>query len=65
MGRPSSPSRSKLLPMRWAVILVAALVVALLAGALTLAQSRDWPAALLAGLAAAGTTIALLHQILD
>jgi hypothetical protein len=40
--------------MRWAVILVAALVVALLVGALTFAQTVSWPAALLSGLAAAG-----------
>jgi hypothetical protein len=64
MSRPSSPSTSKLLPMRWAVIFMAALVVALLVGALTVAQTEDWPAALLAGFAAAGMTITVMHQIL-
>ena len=58
-----SPSNPDALPMRWAVILMAALVVALLVGALTFAQTVSWPAALLAALAGAGMTITGLHQM--
>ena len=60
----SLPSNSEPLPMRWAVIFLGALLVALLAGALTLAETTSWPAALLAGLAATGATATALHQFL-
>jgi hypothetical protein len=62
MTRPSSTPAA--LPMRWAVILIAALAIALLVGALTLAETTSWPAAMLAGLAAAGMTITGLHPVL-
>jgi hypothetical protein len=60
----TTSSRPEPLPMRWAVILLAGLLFALLAGALTLAETSSWPATLLAGLAAAGVTITALHQML-
>jgi hypothetical protein len=52
------------LPLRWAVILLAAAVVALVIGALTFAQTTSWPTTLLAALGAGGTAIPLLHQVL-
>jgi hypothetical protein len=56
-------SRPEALPLRWAVILLAGLLAALLVGALTFAQAPSWPAALLAGLAGAGMTVAALHRL--
>lgn len=53
-----------LLPMRWAVILMAAAVAAILVGGLTFAESGSGPAALLAALAASGMTALGLHQVL-
>jgi hypothetical protein len=58
------PSASDRLPMRWAVILLSALLVALLTGTFTFAETSSWPAALLAGLTVAGVTIPAMHQIL-
>lgn len=58
-----SPSPDPL-PLRWAIILLVAVVAALLTGTLTFAQSASWPAALLAAAAAAGGTIPAAHQIL-
>jgi hypothetical protein len=55
----------ELLPLRWAVIFVSAAVIGTLIGGLMLAQARSWPAALLAALAALGSTVAGLHQLLD
>jgi hypothetical protein len=52
------------LPMRWAVILVSAGMIALLVGALTFVYTVSWPATLLAALGAGGTTIPALHQVL-
>jgi hypothetical protein len=52
------------LPLRWGLILIGALAVAALVGALTLTQTADWPAAILAALAAGGATIAALHGLL-
>jgi len=63
MSRSSSPSGPEALPMRWLVILMAGLLVAMLVGALTFAQTMSWPAALLAGLTGAGVTITALHQL--
>lgn len=65
MSRSSSPAPagSGSLPLRWAVILVAGLLAAVLVGVLTFAQTPTWPATLLAALTAAGTTITALHQI--
>jgi hypothetical protein len=60
----SSPLSPNLLPMRWAVIFLAAALVAMLVGVLTFAQTASWPAALLAAFAAAGATICALHQML-
>ena len=63
MSRSSQPSGPAALPVRWAVILLAGLLVATLVGLLTYAQAASWPAALLAGMAGAGMTIATLHQL--
>jgi hypothetical protein len=49
--------------MRWALILVTALLIALIVGVLTYLQA-GWPAALLAALAAGGATIPAMHQLL-
>lgn len=65
MSRSTSPvpAGSGALPLRWVVILAAGLLAALLVGVLTFAQTAAWPATLLAALAAAGTTITALHQL--
>lgn len=60
----SSPSSPSPLPLRWALILLAAGVVALLVGVLTFAQMGSWPATLLAALASSGAATSGLHQIL-
>lgn len=60
---PPSPPPDPL-PLRWAVILIGALVAGVLVGELTFAQTGSWPAALLAGLTAAGVTAAGLHAML-
>jgi hypothetical protein len=61
----ASPSSSPdPLPMRWAVILVTAVVVSLLVGALTFMQTLSWPATLLAALGAGAMAIPALHQVL-
>jgi ABC-type thiamin/hydroxymethylpyrimidine transport system permease subunit len=52
------------LPLRWAVILLAAAMAALVVGALTFAQTASWPTTLLAALGAGGTAIPLLYQVL-
>jgi hypothetical protein len=59
-----SSSRQEPLPMRWAVILMAALFVGLVVGLLTFLQADAWPSAVLAGLAGAGMTITAMHRIL-
>ncbi len=51
------------LPVRWVLILLLAVLVGVLFGALTLAQVHAWPAALLAGLGAAGATTVGAHQV--
>lgn len=52
------------LPLRWAMILLAAVVAAVVIGALTFAQTANWPAALLAAAGAAGMTIPAAHRVL-
>jgi hypothetical protein len=46
------------------LIFVSAVMAATLIGGLTLAQTGSWPAGLLAALAAAGSTVLGLHQLL-
>jgi hypothetical protein len=60
MTTPSSPDP---LPLRWAVILLAASLVALLVGALTSAQTGSPPAAVLAALTAFGVAVPGLHGV--
>jgi hypothetical protein len=57
-------SEPELLPTRWVVILLAAVVAALLIGGLTFVQAVSWPAALLAASAAAGMTVRGLHEVM-
>jgi hypothetical protein len=52
------------LPLRWGLILLAALVIGLVVGLLTFATSGLWPAALLAALTVAGVAVPALHRIL-
>lgn len=61
-SRTSSPPDP--LPVRWAVILLAAVVVALAVGVLTFQQAESWPAALLAALGAGGSVVPALHHVL-
>ncbi|MBK3628984.1 hypothetical protein JHN59_29990, partial [Streptomyces sp. MBT49] len=51
---PSSPER---LSLRWALILLAAVVAGLVAGLLTYARSGDWPGSLMAAFGASGATL--------
>jgi hypothetical protein len=54
------------LPTLWALTLLAAVVVGLIFGLLTYAQTKgSWPAALLAALSAAGATTLGVHQLLN
>jgi hypothetical protein len=64
MAESSSSSAPGPLPIRWAVILVAAGVISLLIGALTYVQTHNWPASLLAAAGAAGSAVPVLHQVL-
>ncbi|MFK4148432.1 hypothetical protein [Streptomyces sp. NPDC004065] len=59
---PTSPTGGppERLSLRWALILLAAVVAGLLAGLLTYARSGDWPACLLAALGASGATLVSL-----
>lgn len=59
----SAASNPEPLPVRWAIILVTAVVAAALVAGLTLLQTTSWPAAVLAALAAAGMTVSGLHQV--
>ena len=52
------------LPLRWALILLFAAMIAVLAGGLTLLQAGSWPTALLAALGAAGAAIIGGNQIM-
>lgn len=61
----SSPPATGRLPVRWAVILLAAVVLGLLSGVLTYAGTQCWPTALLAGFASAGMAISTLHRVID
>ncbi|MFJ9817476.1 hypothetical protein ACIRU3_19845 [Streptomyces sp. NPDC101151] len=58
---PTPPER---LSLRWALILLSAVVVGLLAGLLTYAQSGNWPASLLAALGAGGAALVSLPPLL-
>jgi hypothetical protein len=58
-----SPSPDPL-PLRWALILVVAVVAGLLIGVLTFAKTANWPAALLAAAGVAGATIPAAHRVL-
>ncbi|CAL9611336.1 hypothetical protein [Nocardiopsis dassonvillei] len=53
-----------MIDVRAGLVLLAALVVAAITTALTLADGRSWPLALLAGGAAAGGTIGVLALLL-
>ncbi|MEU6089808.1 hypothetical protein ABZ865_23950 [Streptomyces sp. NPDC047085] len=65
MPEPTSPTPPpERLSLRWALILLAAVVAGLLAGLLTYAQSRNWPASLLAALGAAGAALVGLPPLL-
>ena len=59
----TSPSPTRL-PLRWAVILLAAEAVQVAVGAVTLRETGSWPAAFLAALGAAGATVSALHRML-
>jgi hypothetical protein len=58
------PPCSGPLPLRWALILLAAVVAAALTGALTFAETASWPAALLTAAGVAGATIPAGHRVL-
>lgn len=60
----SSPSSPTPLPMRWALIFVAASVVAILVGTFTFVQTMSWPVTLLTALGSAGAAIQVLHQVI-
>jgi hypothetical protein len=61
---PSS-SHSNALPTRWALILLAAVVISLVVGVLTFAETISWPTTLLAALGAGGMAVPGLHQVLS
>jgi hypothetical protein len=61
----SSSSSPDPLPIRWALILLAAVVIALIVGGLTFLQTASWPATLLAALGAGGMSVPVLHGLLD
>uniref|UniRef100_UPI003F49AFBF hypothetical protein n=1 Tax=Actinoplanes sp. CA-151224 TaxID=3239904 RepID=UPI003F49AFBF len=52
------------LSLRWATILLMAVVASLLVGTLTFAKTASWPTALLAALGAAGASIPAAHRVL-
>lgn len=55
----------EILLLQWGLALLSALVVGFIVGVLTFQQSKgSWPAALLAALAAAGTTLLGVHELL-
>lgn len=64
MPEPTSPTPPERLSLRWALILLAAVVAGLLAGLLTYAQSRNWPASILAALGASGAALVSLPLLL-
>lgn len=63
MSEPTSPTPERL-SLRWALILLAAVVAGLLTGLLTYAQSGSWPESILAALGASGATIVSLPLLL-
>ena len=60
----SSSSAPDPLPLRWAIILMVAGVVAMLIGALTFMQTGSWLATLLAALGTGGMSIPVVNQVL-
>jgi hypothetical protein len=62
MTRPIPPPEA--LSLRWATILLTAMIAALLTGALTFAQTTSWPTALLAAMGAGGAAVPAAHLIL-
>jgi hypothetical protein len=65
MSEPTSPTPPPdRLSLRWALILLAAVVAGLLAGLLTYAESANWPGSLLAALGASGATLVALPLLL-
>lgn len=64
MGTPSPQPTPEPFPIRWALILMIAMVFAVIIGMLTYLETNNWPAALLAALAAAGTAVPVLHHLL-
>jgi hypothetical protein len=55
----------RLLPLRSLVLLVVAGLIGLAAGALTVADHRSLPAAVLVGGAAFGAALKLLHDLIE
>ncbi|WP_427168357.1 hypothetical protein ACQF4J_44420 [Streptomyces sp. C1-1] len=65
MPEPTSPTPPpERLSLRWALILLASVVVGLLAGLLTYAESGNWPGSLLAALGASGAALTTLPSLL-
>lgn len=65
MSEPTSPTPPpERLSLRWALILLAAVVAGLLAGLLTYAQSGSWPGSLMAALGASGAALVGLPLLL-
>jgi hypothetical protein len=60
----SSSSSGAPLPIRWAMILVSAMMLGMLVGILTYLETGTWPATLLAALGAAGAAVPALHKML-
>ena len=60
----ADPGRGPLLDQRAALILLISLLVAIAAGVLTWCAHQSSPEAVLAGGAAFGATLALLHQVI-
>ncbi|MDX2591419.1 MULTISPECIES: hypothetical protein [Streptomyces] len=54
---PPDPAAPERLSLRWALILLAAIVAGLVAGLLTFARTHNWPAAVMAALAASGAAL--------
>jgi hypothetical protein len=59
------PATRALLPLRTLVLLIVALIFASAAGALTWANTGSEAAAALAGAAAFGATLKLLHELVE
>jgi hypothetical protein len=64
-GRRSSPSRSPLLSLRSLVLLVVALLIGAVGGALTWLSTHSAPGAIFAGGATFGAALKLLHELVE